>query len=83
MRTTLDLPDDVFKKAKLRAAQEGVALKQIFTRALVRDLAEPADDSVTRRARAARLFAALDQAKNTSPVGHLNREEIHDRPVLR
>ncbi len=83
MRTTLDIPDEVFKKAKLKAVHEGVALKEIFTRALIRDLAEPANDVSARRARAARLFSALDQAGNTQPVGRLNRDEIHDRPVLR
>jgi hypothetical protein len=33
--------------------------------------------------RAARLFAALDKARNTEPVGPLNREELYDRKVLR
>lgn len=33
--------------------------------------------------RARRLFAALDKARNTQPVGRLNRQEIYDRPVLR
>lgn len=32
--------------------------------------------------RAARLFAALDKARNTEPVGPLNREELYDRRVL-
>ena len=51
--------------------------------ALERDLAAPADDATMRRARASRLFAALDQSRNTQPVGGLNRDEIYDRPVLR
>jgi hypothetical protein len=33
--------------------------------------------------RAARLFAALDKARNTEPVGPLRREELYDRKVLR
>jgi hypothetical protein len=33
--------------------------------------------------RAARLFAALDKARNTEPVGLLRREELYDRQVLR
>jgi len=32
--------------------------------------------------RAARLFAALDKARNTEPVGPLRREELYDRKVL-
>ena len=33
--------------------------------------------------RAARLFAALDKARNTDAVGPLHREELYDRKVLR
>lgn len=33
--------------------------------------------------RAARLFAALDKARNTEPIGPLHREELYDRRVLR
>ena len=33
--------------------------------------------------RAARLFAALDKARNTEPIGPLRREELYDRQVLR
>lgn len=33
--------------------------------------------------RAARLFAALDKARNTEPIGPLSREELYDRKVLR
>jgi hypothetical protein len=83
MRTTLEIPDSLFKRAKLKAVQEGVPLKDIVNRALERDLASSGEDTETRRARADRLFAALDQARNTQPVGRFNREEVYDRPVLR
>lgn len=83
MRTSLDIPDTLFKQAKLKAVHEGVPFKDIVVRALERDLALPANDADTRRSRAHRLFAALDKARNTQPVGRLNRAEIYDRPVLR
>jgi len=83
MRTTLEIPDDIFKKAKLQAVQEGVALKEVVTRALVRELTPGSGSAALRKARAARLFKELDKAGNTRPVGRLNRKEIHDRPVLR
>jgi hypothetical protein len=83
MRTTVDIPNAVFMRAKLRAVHEGVTLKDIVTRALERDLDAPANDADTRRPRASRLFAALDQSRNTQPVGRLNRDEIYDRSVLR
>lgn len=84
MRTTLDLPVNLFKKAKLQAVHEGVALKEVVTRALERGLAAgamPAD--AQRKARAKQLFASLDKARNTKPVGPLNRAKLYDRPVLR
>ncbi len=37
----------------------------------------------TATERAARLFAALNKARNTEPVGPLYREELYDRRVLR
>ena len=82
MRTTLEIPDALFKKAKLKAVEEGVALKIVVTRALEREVAE-GDGLATRKERAERLFAALDKARNKSPVGRLNREQLYDRPVLR
>jgi hypothetical protein len=32
MRTTLDLPDDLFRQVKVKAALEGTKLKQLLTR---------------------------------------------------
>lgn len=83
MRTTLEIPDKLFKRAKLKAVHEGLALKDIINRALERELASSTEDTAARRTRADRLFAALDQARNTQPVGQLNRDELYDRPVLR
>ena len=31
MRTTLELPDEVFRKVKAKAAMEGITLKQLLT----------------------------------------------------
>lgn len=84
MRTTLDLPDSLFKKAKLQAVHEGIALKDVVARALERGLTYskvPAD--AQRRARAKQLFTSLDKARNTKPVGPLNRSKLYDRQVLR
>jgi hypothetical protein len=83
MRTTLEIPDDLFKQAKMRAVQEGVALKEVVTRALVRELTPGSRSLARRKARAGRLFKELDKARNVGPVGRLNREEIYDRPELR
>ncbi len=39
MKTTLDIPDDIFRKVKARAALRGVSLRQFVTEA-VRDKVE-------------------------------------------
>ena len=44
MRTTLDLPDDLLIEAKATAARRRITLRELFTRALERDL-RPAERS--------------------------------------
>lgn len=34
MKTTLDIPDDLFRKAKITAAEEGRSLRELVTEAL-------------------------------------------------
>lgn len=41
MKTTLDLPDDLMREAKIRAAREGKKLKDIVASALRRGLSTP------------------------------------------
>ena len=38
MRTTVELPSDLMRAAKARAAERGEALKELFTRAVTREL---------------------------------------------
>lgn len=38
MRTTIDLPDTLMKEAKKKAVEEGISLKQLFTRSLENEL---------------------------------------------
>ena len=76
MRTTLDIPDAVFKKAKLKAVEEGVALKIVVTRALEREVAAGGDGSAARKKRVERLFAALDKVINYLSLYHLGLQRI-------
>lgn len=39
MRTTIDIPDELMKKAKIKAIEEGVSLKKLFTGILEKELA--------------------------------------------
>lgn len=38
MRTTIDLPDTILKKAKMKAVQENITLKELFIRSLEHEL---------------------------------------------
>ncbi len=42
MRTTVDLPDPIFRKLKIRASVSGTSLKELLTRYVERGLREPA-----------------------------------------
>ena len=83
MRTTFDIPDEVFKKVKLKAVDEGVSLKDVVTRALEREVRSETISAKERKQRAERLFSAFDRARNQQPVGRLKREELYDRAELR
>jgi hypothetical protein len=39
MRTTVDLPDDLLKRAKIAAVERGVTLRELIGSALAKDLA--------------------------------------------
>jgi plasmid stability protein len=41
MRTTIDLPSDLMQAAKVRAAQRGESLKDLFTRAIAHEVSSP------------------------------------------
>ncbi|AXI99710.1 hypothetical protein CYPRO_0424 [Cyclonatronum proteinivorum] len=40
MRTTIDIPDTLFKQAKIKAVEEGITMKELFIKALTRELSE-------------------------------------------
>lgn len=42
MKTTLEIPDPIFRKAKARAAASGIPLRQFITEAVADKLATPA-----------------------------------------
>jgi hypothetical protein len=51
MRTTIDLPEDLFREAKTRAVQQGTTLKNLMTQFILSGLAlqEPGSKLVARR----------------------------------
>lgn len=46
MRTTIDLPDELLKRAKIKAVQDGITLKQLFIKCLEQELEGSAAENV-------------------------------------
>ena len=44
MKTTLEIPDPVFRKAKAKAAERGIPLRQFVTEAVEEKLRTPSSD---------------------------------------
>jgi plasmid stability protein len=83
MKTTLDLPDDLYRKVKTRAARENRKVRELVTDGLRMLLASPGpsagDESspanVQAESEQARSLRALDAilASPPSPPGHTER----------
>ena len=79
MKTTIELPDELFQQAKVMAAERSTTLKDIMVQALKSWLRTPAEDEEkNRQATVKRLLQAM-RASNTEPMIPLKREEIYDR----
>lgn len=70
VRTTVDLPSDLVRRAKARAATRGESLKALFTRALSAELGRDPDSRTRGRVRLP-LIAADAKAK---PVAFTNED---------
>jgi hypothetical protein len=77
MKTTIELPDDIFLKAKVLAAERRTTLKELVVQGLklITD-APPANETKKRKAAMKRLLKAM-QASNTEPMAPMSREEIY------
>ena len=66
MKTTLEMPDKLFRRAKATAAQRGQSLKQLVTVAIERELAEPAPGAKTSKRSQAEVAAMMRELKKIS-----------------
>ena len=66
MKTTLEMPDKLFRRAKATAAQRGQSLKQLVTVALERELAGPAPGTKTSKRKQAEVEAMMRELKKIS-----------------
>jgi hypothetical protein len=71
MRTTVDLPDELFRDLKVKSARQGVTLKQLIVKALesqIHDASAPAPR---------RIRGPLIHCKSKKPIA-LTNAEIED-----
>lgn len=66
MKTTIELPDPLFRRAKSAAVEEGVTLKQLFTEAL--------ESRLDPHGRVAKKSAAPRWLRAYGALRHLRRE---------
>jgi plasmid stability protein len=69
MRTTVDLPEDLMRAAKARAAEHGESLKDLFTRAVAHEIRVPVS-----RGDATRVVLPLVGSSEGPPVSVTNAD---------
>ena len=72
MRTTLDLPDEILRKAKIAAVERGSTLRQLVIEALRREMESPLENR-RRRMKNAPVKLAPDAPLRTLSPGAVKR----------
>ena len=74
MKTTLEIPDVIFRRAKARAAEQGVPLRQFVTQAVAEKLET---ESPSRQKAWLRLAGSLRHLrKENARINHLIEQEF-------
>lgn len=79
MKTTIELPDELFLKAKILAAERRTTLKEVLVQALQRFMQHPPEAEETQRKATMKKLLKGMRASNTEPMVPLKRGAIHDR----
>jgi hypothetical protein len=79
MKTTIELPDDVFLKAKIFAVERRMTFKDVVIQGLKLVTETPPETDPKAPKVALKRHLKAMQASNTVPMVPLTREEIHDR----
>jgi hypothetical protein len=74
MRTTIDLPDQLFRRAKTKAAMEGTSLKELITRFIEQGLGDHGQES--RRNRSLRSQPPVIRSATGRPILVLSNADI-------
>jgi plasmid stability protein len=76
---TVSVPDDVYRRARIRAAEKGTSVS-----ALVRDQLEKIAVEDSEFERLKRLQdQVIDSIREFSAADRMSRDEVHDRDALR
>ena len=79
VKMTINLPEDVFLKAKILAAERSSTFKDLVIQGLnLITQTSPESEDENRKADFKRLLKNM-QASNTEPMVPLTREEIYER----
>ena len=76
MRTTLDLPDPLFREVKSRAAKEGLKLKELIAHYIETGLRGAVLPRTLARGHADPLPVAIPQEVGKSPANALSNREL-------
>jgi plasmid stability protein len=77
MKTTLDLPDELMRSVRIRAARENRKLKDVVAELLRRGLAQPTDAGRPAR----RVHLPLVRTSHASPTQEVTPERAADALV--
>lgn len=85
MRTTIDLPDDILRRAKIAAVERGSSLRQLVIDALRHELEEPSQSRRRRMTNPPVKLAADSPLRTLSPdeVKRLDMEAEVEAEVSR
>jgi hypothetical protein len=77
MRTTLELPDPLFREVKARAAQSGLKLKELLTRYIEAGLKAPHLQNPETRPKRAPLPVAFERTPGAPATPALTNAELY------
>ena len=79
MKTTIELPDDVFLKAKVLAAERSMTFKDVVIQGLKLVIEKPSDTEEKERKAALKALLKDMRAANVAPMKPLGRGELYER----
>ena len=79
MKTTIDLPEDLLRAAKIHATENGTTLKELVIKGLHLVTEENAEKEELARQERIRKLLSEFEFENKEPIKPLTREECYDR----